>query len=376
VKYLVSAIIAIVITGVGFLLFRSQPAEAPLINIDDTTIDVEIETNASEVAGEKATSSFTTASVAGLDTNISFNALIPTGWQAEAVSSSEALSIFDPAAPGDTSLEQSRIFVKYFKASSFLTLTTVNILSQAELTISDRLAVTYVIEKKNGANNFAAQPTWRNLEHRVTDIRSTNASPTTYFVFAKAPGVSDAVFDTFLNSVQFTLETSAVEFPMDDFYDRITKKHFGQFITPANSPIQPERFSGYHTAVDLETTEVEQDTDVPVLAIADGLIKRATTAAGYGGLLVIEHTVNDEMTTAVYGHVRLSSSAKGPSDTVAKGERIAFLGTGGTSETDGERMHLHFGLLKGTSLNIRGYVSAESELSAWYDPEEWFVQFL
>ena len=40
-------------------------------------------------------------------------------------------------------------------------------------------------------------------------------------------------------------------------YPRITKKPFGIFITTQNSPVQPERFSGYHTGVDVEYKDAE-----------------------------------------------------------------------------------------------------------------------
>lgn len=40
--------------------------------------------------------------------------------------------------------------------------------------------------------------------------------------------------------------------PLTDAAARITKKPFGIFITPQNSPVQPERFSGFHTGTDFE----------------------------------------------------------------------------------------------------------------------------
>lgn len=177
-------------------------------------------------------------------------------------------------------------------------------------------------------------------------------------------------------NVSPTLTNTAVEpivdYPMTDFFGRITKKHFGQYITPASSPVQPEQFSGYHTAVDLETTPDEQNTDVPVYAIADGTLTMARTASGYGGVMLVQYTVDGKIITAVYGHIRLSSVTVAVGTPVTKGERLAYLGTGYSSETDGERMHLHFGLLKGASTNIRGYVASQADLSAWYDPEAWF----
>jgi len=53
---------------------------------------------------------------------------------------------------------------------------------------------------------------------------------------------------------------------------------------------------------------------------------------------------------------------------VTMGEMIGVLGTGGTAETDGERKHLHFDVVKGDRVDIRGYVQTQAELSGWIDP--------
>ncbi len=71
--------------------------------------------------------------------------------------------------------------------------------------------------------------------------------------------------------------------------------------------------------------------------------------------------------TAVYGHIKYFSVEKEAGDLVEKGEQIAILGTKGL-ETDDERKHLHFGIHKGSEVDIRGYVQNKSELSAWLDP--------
>jgi murein DD-endopeptidase MepM/ murein hydrolase activator NlpD len=146
---------------------------------------------------------------------------------------------------------------------------------------------------------------------------------------------------------------------------RITKKHFGQYITPATSPVQPEKFTGYHTGVDVEYADVT--ADVPVYAIADGTVLTARTATGYGGVMAIQHTINGKKYIAVYGHLDPKSLvATGTS--VKAGQQIAILGDGYSSETDGERKHLHFGIVKGTTLTIAGYVQTQVELAKWIDP--------
>lgn len=163
----------------------------------------------------------------------------------------------------------------------------------------------------------------------------------------------------------------SVVLPIKNFYSRVTKKHFGQYITPQNSPIKPERFCGYHTGADAETTKAEQKIDVPVYAIANGQVLYVSYVNGYGGVVIIKHAVGKEVVTALYGHVRLSSVKLKKNSKVIAGQKIAVLGTGYSSETNGERKHLHFGLLKGAVINFKGYVQSKSQLSAWLDPVVW-----
>lgn len=189
-------------------------------------------------------------------------------------------------------------------------------------------------------------------------------------VNASQPITTPPAADTPAN-VNSTAPASDVVLPISGFYVRVTKKTFGQYITKANSPVQPERFSGYHTGADAETTADEKDADVPVYAIANGTLVLKKYASGYGGVILVKFSLNKETITAVYGHVRLSSVTKKVGDTVKKGEQLAVLGTGFSTETDGERKHLHFGLLKGPSTNIKGYVSSTAQLSPWEDPVQW-----
>lgn len=166
-------------------------------------------------------------------------------------------------------------------------------------------------------------------------------------------------------------EKRNVVIPITDFYSRITKKSFGIHITPATSPVQPERFSGYHTGVDAETTDAEKNIDVPVYSLADGTIAFTGNVNGYGGVVVVYYTINGEKITALFGHVRLASVAFKKNDSVSVGEQIAVLGTGYSTETDGERKHLHLSLLPGHTVNYKGYTPTQAGLSAWMNPVSW-----
>lgn len=153
--------------------------------------------------------------------------------------------------------------------------------------------------------------------------------------------------------------------PVADFKVRVTKKPFGIYITPKTSPIQPERFTGYHTGADAEYQDVA--ADVPVYAVADGTVVLSRTASGYGGVFMVEIEINGAKHNILYGHIRPSSLPKIGS-TVTKGEQIALLGTSYSTETDGERRHLHFAVLSDTRSDIKGYVSKKADLSGWIDP--------
>jgi len=156
--------------------------------------------------------------------------------------------------------------------------------------------------------------------------------------------------------------------PITDWQNRVTKKPFGIYITSQNSPVQPERFSGYHTGVDFETFSDEANVDVPIYAFCDGKILVKEYASGYGGVLVQSCVVENQPVTIIYGHLRLSSINKKVDDSLIKGETIGVLGTGYSTETNGERKHLHFGIHKGTTINILGYVQKKEALNNWLDP--------
>lgn len=158
---------------------------------------------------------------------------------------------------------------------------------------------------------------------------------------------------------------NTLDFPINQFKDRITKKPFGIYITPQNSPVQPERFSGYHTGADVEYKDITDD--VPVFAVNDGTITLARTASGYGGVMILETEINGQLHSILYGHIR-PSSLPTVGQTFKKGDQIGTLGTGYSTETDGERRHLHFAVLSDNRLDIKGYVPTQADLSAWLDP--------
>jgi murein DD-endopeptidase MepM/ murein hydrolase activator NlpD len=201
----------------------------------------------------------------------------------------------------------------------------------------------YFYQKKYSAN----QPSSTSTSNTTTQSpsNSTNSQPQT------------------TNNQQLT---TIFALPVGNYKTGQTKKHFGQYITPATSPVQPERFTGYHTGVDIE--QVQDNTDVSVYAVSDGTVRFVSTVSGYGGVIVIQFSYQNQTYTALYGHLRIASATVKNGDKVTKGEKLAVLGAPYSSETDGERKHLHFAIHKGSSVVLLGYVQNQSELSSWIDP--------
>lgn len=163
-----------------------------------------------------------------------------------------------------------------------------------------------------------------------------------------------------------TEEEDIVSIPLPDAKERITKKPFGIYITPQNSPVQPEKFQGYHTGTDFETFPEEQDKEVPIYAICDGGAISSGHVSGYGGLLIRNCSIDGQKVTVLYGHLVLASLPKTNTD-IKKGQRIGILAPADSSESGFERKHLHLGIHKGDTIDYRGYVNAKNQLESWVD---------
>lgn len=161
---------------------------------------------------------------------------------------------------------------------------------------------------------------------------------------------------------------SSFQFPLDKATGRVSKKPFGIFITPTNSPVQPEKFSGYHAGVDFEIFTEEVEMDIEIKAVCSGKLLAKRNASGYGGVAVQSCDLDEELITIIYGHLKLDSIKAALGDDIALGEPLGMLGRAYSSETSGERKHLHLAVHKGAEVNILGYVSTQSALSGWLDP--------
>ncbi len=152
----------------------------------------------------ESTKKIRSADIPGVEAIYNFEAIIPASWQAEAIPSIAAISFFSPNSPDATNLEKSQIFIRYFRANTFLTLPTVDILQRTPTTINGRPAVRYDIIKKPTAPNFPNQPAWRNGHHIVTDIRISADPETVYYVVAKRPELDENIYQKFLKDLLLT----------------------------------------------------------------------------------------------------------------------------------------------------------------------------
>jgi hypothetical protein len=168
-------------------------------------------------------------------------------------------------------------------------------------------------------------------------------------------------------SGQYSQNISGFQPPLDRAEERVAKKPFGIYITPATSPVQPERFQGYHTGTDFEIFPEELNIAVPVKAICPGKLILKKSASGYGGVAVELCNLDNNPITVIYGHLKLASIIAKINDNLKAGDTLGILGTDKSVETDGERKHLHLGIHPGSTINIRGYANLKAGLLEWID---------
>jgi len=202
-------------------------------------------------------------------------------------------------------------------------------------------------------------------------LQADSTSSTTPLTASTAPPIAQEAAPTKPTTPPAEVQTTTLSHPLSNALERVTKKPFGVYITKQNSPVQPERFSGYHTGVDFETTPDEQKTDVAVYAVCEGKLAMKKQATGYGGVAVQSCMLDGKAVTIVYGHVRLASILQNVGETLKAGQTFAVLGNGYSTETDGERKHLHLGIHAGFSVSILGYVQSKSVLSQWLDVRDY-----
>lgn len=121
-------------------------------------------------------------------------------------------------------------------------------------------------------------------------------------------------------------ETGQVVFPLSSG-TWVRTSTFGMRVHPIT------RVRKLHTGVDFAAK-----AGTPILAAADGRVVRAGPAAGFGNLILIEHTVNGKRIATGYAHMTTTSIRVKNGERVTAGQHIA--GVGSTGYATGP--HLHF----------------------------------
>ncbi len=361
-KWLVGGAVAVILAGVTIAtLIRRSPA--PVVGEPNKTTESVEPPIPTVVAAVRSDLSQHNAAY-------QFSADLNSGWQVKYIAPTEAIALFPPGAD-PTSLDGAEIFIRHFEASQFLTLSTVNITKREETSVGAHAAVAYEIEKKAGVANFADQPAWRSAKHTVLDIRFAPTGQTSFFVLARNPKLSTEQFDSFVASLKLYNDKNSVVSPLDRISERVSKKTFGTKVSPTSSPVTPEKFSGYHTGWDFEIFPEELTNDVPVVAFCGGALRVKQTTSGYGGVVVQDCTIDGKTITALYGHLNVASVVANIGNYLAPGQKIGLLGNDKSTQTDGERKHLHFSIHNGAATDLRGYVDTSNELSGWLDPKDY-----
>ncbi|MGW6728756.1 peptidoglycan DD-metalloendopeptidase family protein [Nocardia sp. NPDC055029] len=88
------------------------------------------------------------------------------------------------------------------------------------------------------------------------------------------------------------------------------------------------------------------DEGTSIYAAADGVVVEAGPAGGFGQWIIVDHNINGESVSTVYGHMWEKGVLVRSGDTVKAGQKIAEVGNNGESTG----AHLHFEVWPGTRL--------------------------
>jgi len=115
--------------------------------------------------------------------------------------------------------------------------------------------------------------------------------------------------------------------------------------------------------------------NLTVVAVADGVVRRALYNQTWGHIVILEHRLpDDSWICSLYGHLSPALTVK-PGEVVRKGQRLGALGRSCTWENGGYWSHLHFGMRTGefgTARWVAGYYPSKiwnEEPHGWVDPQ-------
>lgn len=98
-----------------------------------------------------------------------------------------------------------------------------------------------------------------------------------------------------------------------------------------------KRGSEFHYGIDI----ANKNANVPIVAVADGIVTSSYYSTSYGNVVMVSHAVNGEIITSLYAHMEVRNVALGKQ--VVKGDKLGIMGNTGNSFGQ----HLHFEMMKG-----------------------------
>jgi murein DD-endopeptidase MepM/ murein hydrolase activator NlpD len=127
------------------------------------------------------------------------------------------------------------------------------------------------------------------------------------------------------------VEASRVVFPLPvGSYTKMDS--FGWRVDPYSG--KPKFHAGSDLAAPLGT---------PILAVADGVVAFAGQRGSYGGLIILDHTVNGVSVASYYGHMYPDGMHVATGDSVAAGQHIGDVGSAGKSTGPHLHLEIHLG---------------------------------
>jgi murein DD-endopeptidase MepM/ murein hydrolase activator NlpD len=121
-------------------------------------------------------------------------------------------------------------------------------------------------------------------------------------------------------------ETSRIVFPLPE----------GTYTSTDSFGWRSDPFTGereFHSGSDLAAAD-----GTPISAIADGRVTVAEFSAGWGGLIIVEHTVQGERVASYYAHMWQDGIYVTAGETVTAGQHIGDVGSSGRST--GAHLHI------------------------------------
>ncbi len=139
-------------------------------------------------------------------------------------------------------------------------------------------------------------------------------------------------------------ETTRLVFPLPS----------GTWVNSSDFGWRADSYTGepdFHSGTDFAAAE-----STPIFALADGVVSYAGLSSGYGGLIIIEHTIGGQRIASAYAHMWQNGIYVTAGDRVLAGQHIGDVGSSGKSTG----AHLHFEIRPG------GTTSAAIDAEVWF----------